>query len=320
MAATATWANAAAPAPKECTLKQYASLDVQLRDDGAIVVPVDIGGHAERMVFNAASAFSTIRQADATRLGLKQQVLPGNMPVVRLGPTPIKRTASTAGFALGTLRFERMEFLVVPPSETGASVQAGPDIGFLGMDLFRNIDVEIDLAHNKINLFAPEHCRDAAVYWADSYDAVPVARGPLQDPYFVMELDGKKLQTKLATGDAESMLYTDVTRKLYDWDENSPGVESETDPDGHAVSRYRAMAITASGLKVVNASIRLQPGAQRPCANMSWITFDNHGAAGFEGCMGIYPLKIGTNVLKRLRVYIAAKENMMYFTAADAHR
>ena len=271
LAANAVWANAAAPAPKNCTLKQYASLDVQLRGDGAIVVPVAIGDHAEQMLFNAASAFSTIRQADATRLGLKLQSLSGDIPEVTLGGTRLRKTASTSAFALGTLRFERMEFLVVPPPEPGAPAEVGPDIGFLGMDLFRNVDVEIDLAHKKINLFAPEHCREAGAYWADSYDAVPIVRGPLHDPYFVMELDGKKLQTKLSTVDAESSLYAVITRKLYGWDENSSGVESETDPDGHSISRYRAMAVTASGLKVVNANIRLRPGTQWPCDNDSWI-------------------------------------------------
>jgi len=35
---------------------------------------------------------------------------------------------------------------------------------------------------------------------------------------------------------------------------------------------------------------------------------------GYTDCLYRYPLQLGSDVLQRMHVYIATKENMMYFT------
>jgi hypothetical protein len=192
-------------------------------------------------------------------------------------------------------------------------------IGFLGMDLLSNLDVELDLGHDRINLFSSDHCPGSAVYWADRYDVVAMRRGALGDLYFVMELDGKKLQTKLATGAGVSTLDMSAARKLYGWNENSPGVQTIADVHGGASRHYRVMSLTASGLTVLNAQILLYT-REGECVKNARISTDRDGAAGFNGCMGAYPLDLGMSVLTKLRLYLAAKEQKLYFTPADAHQ
>jgi hypothetical protein len=41
------------------------------------------------------------------------------------------------------------------------------------------------------------------------------------------------------------------------------------------------------------------------------------GATGIANC-GALPLRLGLNVLSKLHLYLAIRENVLYFTAADA--
>jgi len=90
-------------------------------------------------------------------------------------------------------------------------------------------------------------------------------------------------------------------------------------PTEYGTRRYRTMALTSGGLQVLNAQIILEPPSD--CLKTAHVVTDRDGAVGFDkGCMGVYPLHLGMSVLKKLRVYLATKEQKMYFTAADAHR
>ena len=78
------------------------------------------------------------------------------------------------------------------------------------------------------------------------------------------------------------------------------------------------MALTAGGLSILNAQIDLRTATT--CVRAARITTDHDGALGFDGCMGASPLHLGMNVLTKLRIYLSANEQKMYFTATDAHK
>ena len=103
-----------------------------------------------------------------------------------------------------------------------------------------------------------------------------------------------------------------MTRKLYDFDSNSPDVESEIDPSGKTTAHYRAMQLDGVGFKVVNAQITLSAPRSNNCHLST-----RFGAASYEGCITNPPLALGLNVLKQLHVYIASKEKVLYLTLAD---
>jgi hypothetical protein len=130
-----------------------------------------------------------------------------------------------------------------------------------------------------------------------------------------MELDGKKIETTLAAGNRTTTLSTDVTRKLFNFDKNSPDMESETDPAGRTTVHYRAMKLSGEGLQIINAHITLIDRPQSACRLGS-----EAGAAAYDGCFGVHPLQLGRNVLAKLRIYIATKEKVLYFTPAEASK
>jgi predicted aspartyl protease len=299
-------ANAASDAPgsKDCTLRQYASLYVLRSTNGAVLIPVLIGDQTVRMWLNSGSATSGMQQWAVERLGLKARPLPLSAPTVTYGSQPIKASVMIPLMALGNARFKDTDLLVLPGGPPADGKQPGPDVpvGFLGMNMFANLDVELDLGHDKINLFSPDHCPGTEVYWTQRFDVVPMRRGHLKDLYFVMQLDGKKMQAKLGTGSDRSQLQSVVAKKSFGWEKSS--------------AEARTMSLGAGGLTVLNVPIYLMASDQ--CVQGTSVTTDQDGALAFEECYGVYPLYLGTGVLNKLRLYIAAKEQKLYFTAADA--
>jgi hypothetical protein len=295
-------ANAAADAAatKDCKLLQYASLYVLRSSNGAVLVPVVIGDQTVRMYLSAESAASSLQQWAVERMGLKVRSLPVGSSV-HFGDKHITVAARVPLMSLGNARFKDSDFLVIPGDPPGG--KTGPDvpIGILGMDMLSGLDVELDLGHDKVNLFSPDHCPATEVYWAHRFDVVPMRRGPLKDLYIVVTLDGKKVQAKLATGSERSGLEAVVAKGSFGWDKGSAEV--------------RTMSLGAGGLTVLNAPIYLIPSGS--CAQTSSVTTDRDGALGFNECAGAYPLRLGTGVLNKLRVYLAAKEEKLYFTAAE---
>jgi hypothetical protein len=80
------------------------------------------------------------------------------------------------------------------------------------------------------------------------------------------------------------------------------------------------MKMTAPGLAVKNPSIKLtQPPAAEVGCRLN-ASKRRAAGAGYEDCLGPVPLKVGLSLLAELRLYFATKENVMYFTAANATR
>lgn len=305
-----TAAPSAAEEP-DCTLKQYASLDLTETPDGSLLVPVQIEGRAVYMVLNTVAAISGMTEEAVKLLGLGIKPVPPGVEI-QVGKSDVRRMATAKGFSMGSVRFKGATFLIMPTDLVGRPTGEVPLVGALGMDVFASMDVELDAAHRKINLFSQDHCPGRAVYWAKKFDSVPIRFGRLGEIYFPMELDGQKLETTLATGSALTVLSTDVTRQLYHFDKDSPDIEKETDARGVTTAHYRAMNLTGEGLQIVNAHIRLLDPTHKSCH-----LGKRSGAAAYDDCYGTHPLQLGRSVLTKLRIYIATKEKTLYFTAAD---
>jgi Aspartyl protease len=291
----------------DCTLKKYASLDLIGDPSRQLVVPVTIQDSPAYMILDTAHAYGSVTESAARRLSLQTHPAPNSMQVFA-NKNEIKKVARTKSFSVGKAKYDSGEFLVISDNAVGSQV-----IGILGMNFFADMDIEIDIANRKLNLFSPDHCPGRVVYWSKSYDSVPIRFGEIGEFYFPMELDGKKIEATLTTANATTSLSTDVTKTLYGFDASSPDIESETDAAGRVISHYRAMRLSAQGLDVINANIMLvEPrGVGAGCTLTR-----RSGAAAYEGCYGAHPLHLGLSVLSKLHVYIAIKEKVLYFTPA----
>jgi hypothetical protein len=298
---------------KDCQLKRYASLDLSGLRNGYLLVPVTIQGSSALLILNTANAFSSITENAASRLALQIKRIPFGADVYS-GKKPIEKIATAKGFSLGNMQFQSADFMLIANDTLGPNPGDAQVIGILGMDVFAHVDVELDVANRKMNLFSQDHCLDRAVYWSKTYDSAPIRFGLLGELYFPMELEGKKIETTLATGNSTTTLSTDLTKKLYNFDSHSSDVETETDAAGGTTAHYRAMKLSGEGIQIVNARITLIDRPQNDRCHLG----SRSGAAAYEDCLGIHPLQLGRNVLTKLHIYIATKEKVLYFTPVDA--
>ena len=297
---------------KDCQLKQYAAIEISGARNGYLLVPVTIQETHAFMILNTSSAFSTITENAASRLALQINRVPFGAEV-RAGKKPIEKVATAKGFSLGNVNFKSADFLIISNETLEINPVAEQVVGTLGMDMFAHVDVELDVANRKMNLFSQDHCPGHVVYWSKTYDSVPIRLGALGEFYFPMELDGKKLETTLATGDATTTLFTDATRKLYNFDSHSPDVETETDAAGRTTAHYRAMKLSAEGIDIINARVQLIDLPENTSCSLS----RHSDAAAYDGCLGRHPLQLGRSVLTKLHIYIATKEKVLYFTPSN---
>jgi hypothetical protein len=300
------------PQAAACQLHQLASLDLKVLDGGQVLVPVTMHKTAAYMYLDMAGLFSSISQQAVDRFALPLTAI-SKVIEITSGTQPVRHYAVVGDFVLGGIQYPQENFFVDPHSTTSARYGSSEIIGILAIDLLWAMDIELDLAHRKLNLYSPGHCPGQVVYWAPRYEVVPLLRDAFGGFYFPMELDGKKLEATLSTDNSVTTLSTDVTKRVYGFDKESPGIESVTDASGKTTAQYRAMTLTAAALLVTDEKVRLID----PPANSCRLSRKND-AIGYSGCLYRYPLKLGSDVLAKLHVYIATKENLLYFTDAGA--
>jgi hypothetical protein len=290
-----------------CESHQLASLDLEIPVSGAVLVPVTVNQARLYMYLEVASPWTSVSEQAVVRFALQRTDISKDLDIT-FGDKRVQQYA-TMSFQLGDVTYSQ-EHLLIDPHSTSARRYARPDIiGILGIDFLWKMDLDLDLAHRKLNLYEPSKCPGREVYWASQYNVVPLRRDAFGNFFFPMELDGRKLEAILTTNDSVSTLSTDVTRRVYGFDKNSSGIESVADGDGHTIAQYRAMKLTASGLTVVDEKIKLTDPPNNTCRLTK-----KDDAIGYTDCLYRYPLRLGSDILQRLHVYIATKENMMYFT------
>ena len=299
-------------ATPQCELKRLGS--VELDTSGKVALPVSIGDRSVTMSLNVATAFSSILSQTAEDLSLPiRSVLAQTTRHAAGASLPVNIYAAIDAFSIGGARFGNGKFLVYKGSVT-ASI---PYSGMLGMDVLGNVDFELDLSHKKLTFYSQDHCAGHVVYWAKEFSSAPLYRDAVGTLFVPVQLDGKTIEATFNTWGSETAIDTSATRLLYGFDEHSAGIQTLAAESGRKVAQYRAMKMTTDGLTVVNANVRLDSSAQGKACGVT-AGGRTGRAAGYTGCFGMHPLYLGRNILDKLRIYFATKENVVYFTTADS--
>lgn len=285
-------------AAKDCHLKRYTTVDLVEPGD---LVPVTIDGHPANMALELG-VITMIGKSSVESMKVRRYPLPSMLNMAS--------DYVSVKLVMGGVNFGKARLIVI-----NRGMPSGV-AGAIGLDLFAHVDFELDLAHGKLSLFSQNHCAGNAVYWTNEYSSTPFRLSANGALHFPMEIEGKKVEASLGPLFNASVLRADASRALFDFDEFSPGVEVVPYKGrGSAAAHYRAMKITAPGLVISNSKVEL-----RRYDDGCTLSVGKNGESSSYGalCDGIYPLRLGRSVLEQLRIYIATKEKVMYFSAANA--
>jgi len=319
----------------DCQLKQFTSIDITGLPD-RILVPATIGGVPKTFTLDLTVSLNYIAEATAAELGLKTRPISSRISNVDFGA--ITRLAYAPKFQFGAVKGEDVEFMVLPQSfaqagtdgQVGTKIaqsfaQAGTD-GRLGTKIFDKLDLELDMAHAKMNLFLPDHCPGKVVYWTKTgFAQVPYKKDVADQIIVPMELDGQPVSVLLHTG-GQSEIGMNAMRRLFKLDENSPGmtpVESQT--DGPRYYRYPFKTLVADGLTVGYPKILVRGEAIGEECN-GRIHEEEMRAQGHVSnagrvlvtCYGGSDIRLGLSVLTKLHLFMSSQERLIYLTGAGA--
>ena len=302
------------PSVGPCQLTQLASLSLQIVN-GRVSVPVTIQGEAASMYLNLGSSVSALSKQAVTRFALRTTDFEVEKGPFMSGKTPVQQSAWPTSLNLAGVHYQDQEFLVDPLSED-SGYKSGQVSGAIGIDRLWRVDLELDLAKKKMNLYSPDHCPAQGAQWTLHYQTIPLRRDGIGGFYFPVELNGRKIEATFDPTNSLTTLSTDVTRRLYGFDKDSPDVQSVRDASGKVRAHTRAMALTTSGLTLMDETVMLTD----PSSNSCRLAIKSEGAVGYTECPYLYryPLHLGSSLLEKLHVYIATKENILYYTVNES--
>jgi len=285
-------------ASKSCPRKTLATIEVRGNQSGQLLVPVRVAGHDVWMALGLKGGILALYGAAIADWHLQTIQMENGARYITVNGQKVHEMVRV-DFMLGSHGFRQWPMIVVPASDFSGlyTYEGKPVVGQLSSIFLMAVDAELNLVQNKITLFEQVKCGSDAVYWGGSITGIHFDVDPTGLLHFPMLLDDQEIQTSLDTSAQSSHISSEVTKKFFGFDEQS----------------HRAMALTARGLEIKNADVELWPMQEcHPDRSLSRLN-----GIGCEDVFGMTPFTIGTDLLKRLRIYIASKEHMIYFTRVD---
>jgi len=325
-------------------LKEVASLRMTVLPDGSRVsVPITIDGKPVNLLVDTGAGMSGLTKPAAMTLGIRLR----DSEAVRLvdeDGIAVHRYYVADSFQLGSLTAKNVPFM------QHADIDDVRVNGTIGPDLMVRYDVELDFSEKRLTYFSQDHCPGHVVHWQnDAVAQVPIritARAkdyPLPDvnpavtslsPDFVgfvmsfgspilgtdiraqVMLDGRSFTANIDTGLDISMINSKAAQEYFDvpLDSHQSDVsETHQDQPPQAIpgteavtvtgwrQRHRFHTLTFGGVKVVDPLFVMKPSPSRV------HRVDDPDSPD---------ITIGMNVLRRLHLYFAFGEGMLYVSAA----
>lgn len=303
------------PAPAgaaDCQLTLLASANIVYNPGGGVLVPVRIGSHDVWMVLQMSSGIAMINPAAVTQLGLKTGPVRTDVRINAAG-AQVEREVEPESLIIGNANFAGWKIYVQPGQPRPLQRYQGlPVIGALSSNFMNAVDMELDLASRKLNLFQHARCRGEQVYWSDTYTKEYLYVDPSGLLYFPLELDGRRVETSLNTQGPRSRLSEEVARQYFRFRRDASAPQDYAPAGAGRLVGMRPMALTARELSLPDAQVHIVDDRQRKCGTAAAARGSN--AISFGNCFGTVPFEMGTDLLQHLRIYIASAEKMIYIT------
>ena len=290
-------------------LQRAISLDLMPGPGGRVTVPVTVGGLEKRFALSTGTFGS--------------RVSPGVVAELQLSTRARGRTRNARGNvrnASGVL----VDLQVGPVKAEDQPMQVmqneGPFDGVFGSNLMQNYDIEFDFAGRKLNYFLTDHCEGRVVYWSSTGSTSVPFRGwdnNSNQRHFTIPvtLDGHELRAEIDTMQAETVLDADTASSLFQLKPDSPGAVPLGALDAaHPMFGWSFKELKIGALALTNQRLRVMPdlvGTKTP----DTLRGDSRLLRRTDNLQP--SMRLGMDVLRQLHLYLAAKEDKLYLTAAD---
>ena len=209
--------------------------------------------------------------------------------------------ADAAPFTLGSMQTDHVQFVITDMPVPGSG-------GILSSRFFQKYDADLNFQAGRLNMFASNHCNGEVMYWR----APGVARLPFrfQDGRIVVRvvLDGREMDALIDTGSPRSEMQFDDPDSFFYRRSNAPGVMREDNGEhsyNFGVLSFGTVAIYHPHLVLTHAD--QAGGAFSGPQTGTLLRNINHASLQPE-------LTLGIDLLRKLHLYIAFKERVIYVT------
>ena len=311
LVAVALTGGAAAIGAEPCRLRQVAEVVVTRDpDSGAIYIPVTLNGHPGLMALQLSGGLPYILPAYVDELGLKDRATRTDWDVSVRGKK-VTQQAKVDSTILDRANFTGWDYLIYPADPGYRPSQQGvPIFGVMTSAFMNVVDLELNLGTGKLRMFRPNECKGMPVYWQAEVTGVDLFVDPTGLMLFPIEVEGQKFEGGLNTSSHLSVISSEATRRFLGFDEKSPGIERVPRFDGDEDATFRAMSLTAQGLDVRNARVRIK---QMPTCKLSAANRSSRAVA-CSTVLALTPFSIGTDLMKQLRIFVSLRDKKIYFT------
>jgi hypothetical protein len=297
-----------------CRLEQAATIALKRPQPDALTMNVGIEGRDWIFSLNTGSVPSFIGQTAVTNLHHTDKSLGS---VFLLG-REFTRGAILPKITLGGLAGDDQGFFIMPDYAL-----AGSTDGQIGLDKLEGYDVELDIAHGKLNLFKKDHCKGQVIYWTNAAAVVPFelqATGQISVP---MQLDGQPITVMFDTTIATSRMAVATAHRLFGIHRSDLQLNPQSSAGGEGYDVYRRAfrSLDAGGLAIANPEIDLVDygDAEAICDGKIHVPQHTRHYPIPYRCYGGADLRLGLKQLGALRLFVAFSEKTLYITPAEAH-
>ncbi len=298
----------------DCTLKKAASFDAKI-EHGELMIQAKIDDRDVSVALDTGAPFNMIdnKLAGELKLPLNRMTIAG----IDAAGRESNVSAMAHKVTLGDFTATNVSFLVGGrQSADGAwAIQALFGANFLEAD-----DLELDLAHGKVNIFLPDHCPGQGVYWAHEWVPIPIRIQNYSHIYLPVTLDGLETSAMLDTGSSLTLVDKHVAEGKLD----VPVDGGKDKPDGYLTAgsgaripyyKHTFGVLDIGGLAFHNTQLGV---AQNRMNYLDMNRSNNpHVTERAEEPINA-PIILGLAQMSKLRMYFSFKEHMLYVTPANA--
>lgn len=287
---------AMARAQSDCVLRQVARIPMGTNADGLPTVPMTINGRTVTMTVATTNMLPELNMPTALALGLDPED-PNRSRWRTNDGEAISRFAVAQGVQMGGMTADHMEFALLPGGKLPTDVD-----GALSSTILKAYDVELDFANGIMSLYSPDHCPGQFSHWSKGdYAVVKIEVDRVGRISLPLNLDGKEIRGVLDTASTRTATSLEEITYEFGYAESDPDMkEIPGGSDGVHFLQYPFKELSIQGIAVKKPKIAL-------------VAHDQP-----RGSLRQRNITLGLDIIRRLHLYIAYNEQIMYVTPATA--